>query len=102
MRVRIKEVREQKGIKQAELADRIDLSRPYLAQIESGQRNLTAARQEKIAKALDVSPIELIDFDAPSEDDEKLLLNAFRSMSEEQRANWIEMARVFSGAPKDD
>jgi transcriptional regulator with XRE-family HTH domain len=100
MRVKIKQVREEKNIKQAELADLINLSRPYLAQIESGQRNLTAARQEEIAKALGVSPIELIDFDAPSEDDEKLLVNAFRSMNEEQRANWIELAQVYLGSPK--
>nr|WP_268236023.1 helix-turn-helix transcriptional regulator [Cribrihabitans marinus] len=100
--MRIKEIRKRKGMSQEELAGLIDLSRPYLAQIESGARNLTAKKQEMIAAALEVDPVELVDFSAPDQDDEKMLLMAFRSLNPEQRKAWLGWAQVALGSDSQD
>lgn len=97
MRVRIAEVRSAMNLNQTELADRIGMSRAYLAQIEGGSRRLTTDNQMKIAQALGVDPAELVDFGAPDKADEELLVEAFRSMNKEQRAAWLDMARIFLG-----
>ncbi|MFC3118262.1 helix-turn-helix domain-containing protein [Jhaorihella thermophila] len=50
MKIKTKEVRIAKGVSQTELAKRTGLSRPYLSQLESGVRNLSARHQAKIAE----------------------------------------------------
>lgn len=48
------------GLTQAELARRAGLNRSYLAGVESGRRNTSARTIEKLARALDVSPADLL------------------------------------------
>lgn len=95
MRVKIAEARATLGITQEELANRIKVSRPYLAQLESGVRNLTAQRQRQIADALGVPPERLIDFDAPDVDEETKILLAFRNLSKAQRNQWLTWADLI-------
>ena len=57
---RIKELRNKKGISQEALAFRCKLHRTYISDIERGLRNVSIRNIEKIAKALAVSPVELI------------------------------------------
>lgn len=57
--LRIKEIREQKGISQKELAYTADLDRSYIASVESGKRNISIVNLEKIANALSVNLSEL-------------------------------------------
>lgn len=97
MKIRIREARDKKGWTQEELAKKVNLSRSYLAQIEAGTRHLTAKKQAAIAAALSVDPSELVDFTAPDKSDEDLLLEAFRSLTPEQRKSWLELARVAAG-----
>ncbi|WP_323785756.1 helix-turn-helix transcriptional regulator [Thalassovita sp.] len=97
MRIRIAEVRAAAGLTQAELAEKIGISRAYLAQIESGVRKLTTENQSNIALGLGVAPTELVDFDAPDKAEEGLLVEAFRSMNKEQRAAWLDIARITLG-----
>lgn len=98
MKIRIKELRTAEGISQEELARRLDMSRPYLAQIENGSRNLSTKRQAEIARALGVDATEIVDFDAPDKEDEEILLKAFRRLAPEQRQAWIQLARVALGS----
>jgi transcriptional regulator with XRE-family HTH domain len=58
---RIKQLREEKGIGQRDLALNADLDRSYIAGIESGQRNVSIVNIEKIAAALDVSLKDFFD-----------------------------------------
>ena len=95
MRVKIKEVRESKGMTQDCLAKKLAMSRPYLAQIEGETRNLTAKKQKQIADALGVDARELVDFSAPDREDEKLILNWFRGLSPAQRAEWLKMNKIL-------
>lgn len=58
---RIKQLREEKGIAQRDLALNADLDRSYIAGIESGQRNISIVNIAKIAQALDLSLKDFFD-----------------------------------------
>lgn len=53
--IRIKELREAKGLSQKDVAYAADLDRSYIASIENGARNVSCINIEKIAKALKIS-----------------------------------------------
>ena len=57
---RVRELRKEKELSQEELADKAGLHRTYIGMIERGEKNITLTNIEKIAKALDVSIIELM------------------------------------------
>lgn len=56
----IRRMRLKRGWSQEELADRCGLHRTYIGSVERGERNITLATLERIAKALDVLPQNLI------------------------------------------
>ena len=56
---RIKELRNQAGLTQMELAGRASLDRTYINSVENGRRNISITNIEKIAKALNVSIFDL-------------------------------------------
>jgi transcriptional regulator with XRE-family HTH domain len=56
----IKYYRSQLELTQEELARRAGVNRSYLAGIESGRRNTSARTIEKLARALGVSPADLL------------------------------------------
>jgi transcriptional regulator with XRE-family HTH domain len=53
---RIQKRRQELGITQEELADRLDLSRTHMGHIEQGRRSPSLEVLNKIAKALRTSP----------------------------------------------
>ena len=55
MGLRIKQLRAQADMTQDKLAYSIDLSRSYLAEIETGKRNVSMVNVERICKGLGVS-----------------------------------------------
>ncbi|WP_346296474.1 helix-turn-helix transcriptional regulator [Rhodopseudomonas sp. P1] len=52
--------RKQLGVSQEELADRSGLHRTYIGAIERGERNLTVASLEKLARALKCRVSDLV------------------------------------------
>ncbi len=56
----VKVWREHRGLKQSELAERLDVSKGYLSQIESGKKDGAVNLYRKISRALEVSLDELI------------------------------------------
>lgn len=53
-------LRERAGFSQEELAYRAGLHRTYIGSVERGHRNVSLRTIERIAKALDVAPVQLI------------------------------------------
>lgn len=59
---RVKELRNNMGISQEELADLAGLDRTYITSVECGRRNISIVNIEKLAKALKVSLSEFFTF----------------------------------------
>jgi transcriptional regulator with XRE-family HTH domain len=57
----VKKQREAKGLTQESLAEKADLDRTYLSDVERGTRNLGVKNVVRIAKALGVTPAKLMD-----------------------------------------
>ncbi len=56
----IKRIREEQKISQEELAFRCGLHRTYISDIERERRNVSIDNIEKIAKAFEINPEELL------------------------------------------
>jgi len=67
----IKRLREEKGIKQQEIAELINMHRSNYSKIENGQREISVAALDKIAQFFDITIDELIHMgdDLPQEVD---------------------------------
>ncbi|HCY49209.1 MAG TPA: transcriptional regulator [Clostridiales bacterium] len=59
---RVRELRNNLGISQEELADLAGLDRTYVTSVECGRRNISIVNIEKLAKALKVSLAEFFTF----------------------------------------
>lgn len=59
---KIQEIRKSKNLTQEVLAEKIDMDKPNLSNIECGKRFMTAETLEKLANALEVEEKELFDF----------------------------------------
>lgn len=57
--VRIKELRQEKGISQEKFAELADLDRTYISGIESGKRNVSIDVVSRIARVFGISISEL-------------------------------------------
>lgn len=56
----IRQIREMRGFKPDEFASKINISRPYLANIEAGRKPLTEILLARIAKELSVRQIVIV------------------------------------------
>jgi len=56
----IRAFRELRGVKPDELANKIDVSRSYLANIEAGRKKLQPIHAARIAKVLDVRQVSIL------------------------------------------
>lgn len=59
---RVKEIRNNLGISQEELAYRAELDRTYITSVECGKRNISIVNIEKLATALNVTLKDFFDF----------------------------------------
>ena len=59
--VRVRELRNQKGLSQEKLALAADIDRTYIASVESGKRNISIVNLEKLIIALDNSFAEFFE-----------------------------------------
>ena len=57
---KIQKLRKKQGLSQEELGFRADLHRTYIGSIERGKQNVSVDNIHKLAKALKVSPKELL------------------------------------------
>ena len=59
--LRIKDLHAEAGISQEKLAFEIGMARSYLAEVETGRRNVSIRNLEKIAAGLDISLSQLFE-----------------------------------------
>lgn len=59
---RVKELRNNLGISQEELADIAELDRTYITSVECGKRNISIVNVEKLSNALKVTLSEFFNF----------------------------------------
>lgn len=57
---KLKEIRENLGLSQAELADKAGISQPYVGAIEAGRKSPTLRTLQKLAAALGISVTDLL------------------------------------------
>lgn len=78
---RIKQLRKNLKITQAELAKQVGIAVSYMTMIENGDRDMDTTLMRKIAKALNVKPYELLPEEEQPEvltEEEKAILALFR------------------------
>ena len=56
----IKRIRLRRKMTQGDICRKLDMDRSYMSAIESGKKNITIAKLEELANALDVSADELL------------------------------------------
>lgn len=61
--IRVKELRDARKLSQDSLAYSINMSRSYLAEVETGKRNVSIQNIVRITEGLDVSVKEFFDSD---------------------------------------
>lgn len=60
--IRVRKLREAKGISQERLGSLANVHRTYIGMIERAEKNITLGNMEKIARALGVRVRDLVDF----------------------------------------
>ncbi|UZJ44458.1 helix-turn-helix domain-containing protein [Marinimicrobium sp. C6131] len=63
----VRRERRARGLSQEALADLADVHRTYIGMLERGEKNVTLSTLDRIASALGVSAISLLDASAPDE-----------------------------------
>ena len=56
----IKHIRTSKKMSQGDICRKLDMDRSYMSAIESGKKNITLAVLERLARALSVTPSDLL------------------------------------------
>lgn len=92
--IAIKRLRKLKGWNQSTLAEAAGLEQSTISKIERGWDGATIRSLTYIAQALEVPLFQL--FMDEAEDAEIKLLDVFRSLPEERRQGWLDMARAVS------
>lgn len=90
----LKEWRKYRGLTQDQLADRADLSKGFISNLESGGREYTQATLEQLAEALRCEPADLLMRD-PSKADS--LWSIYDALSPPERQQAVQLIRVITG-----
>lgn len=96
MLLRLKELRLSKGLTQSQLAEKAGLSQTYYNEIEKGKKQLNQNRLTALARALDVSPSEILVDDDNVE--RAHLMTLFDQLDPDQQALVRAMAESFLAA----
>lgn len=80
---RVSEVRKQRGLPRRVLSEMSGVSPRYLAQLESGEGNISILLLQRVAEALDVRIEALLADDAPPDHDVQRMATLFRQAPEE-------------------
>lgn len=99
---RIREIREDQGLSQEQLAERVGTAQSTISQLEQGERNPSYRTLRSLAKALGVSVSYLLG-EAEVEElspEEELLFREYRGLSDAARRQLREYARFLKQAKR--
>ena len=78
---RVRDLRKQAGLTQAQLADRVDVSHEFMSRLERGQKTPSLDTTDRIARSLGLSIRDLFDFEtAPPEGEREAILEGMRTL----------------------
>jgi repressor LexA len=96
---RIRRAREQLGLSQEELAERVSRDQRAISEYENGKRRLSVTDLPTFARVLDVPLMYFFEDDITARDLDRLLLDEFNSLpSPELQKYAIELLRLFRAA----
>lgn len=84
LNLRIRDIRQSRGLTIAQLAEKVGVSTPHMSEVERGKKNLNNHLMERISAALGVAPEDLIA--SPEKDVFGSLLSVVETLGEEDRA----------------
>lgn len=87
---RIKDLRQARELTLQELADLVGTSNQQISQLETGRRRINVDWLERLSKALECHPFELLYDGAIADDDSEIqLLSMYRLMTKEQKTQFL-------------
>ncbi len=89
MKLRLKELLQERGMKQVTLAERVGVEKGYVSELVAGKKIPSLGTLEKIADALGVEIIEL--FATDRSELEQALIERFRRLSPAQQRAWLQL-----------
>lgn len=90
---RIKDIREDRGLTQEQLAEKLCTSNQQIGRLENSERRLTWEWMQRIANALECHPMDLVDESSTSSNtEERKLLNTYRALPPQERKTVADMA----------
>ena len=97
MENRIKELRKAGGLPLKKLAELVGTSNQQISHLEKGRRRLTLEWMERIAKALNCQPADLLgNFSQIQDEKERAMLELFRGLSEEQKEAFLQATAALA------
>lgn len=96
MGLRIKELRQAKGLSQQLLAEMAGVSRSQLSEIENERKPANTLRLAAIARALDTTVEDLFDYGDKAESYRRVILDLMRLMDPEDRDALIRHAEALT------
>lgn len=101
---RIREIREQLGLSQAQLADKVGCSQTQIDRLEKGTRDLSDHWKRRLATAMGVAPWDLLPVDDQPPritPEEQAILELYRGLTDHERAQFRAVAHALA-KPGDD
>lgn len=101
---RIREMREDQGLNQSELAERVGTSQSTISQLEKGKRNPSYRTLQSVADALGVSVSYLLGEEELEElsEEEEAFFREYRGLSEDARRQLREYSAFLRQRTGDD
>ncbi|WP_143515661.1 helix-turn-helix domain-containing protein [Pseudooceanicola marinus] len=99
LKIRIRELRKERGLTLAALAGMVGISTPHLSDIERGKKNLNNHLIMRVAEALDVEPQKLIS--GPASSDFAEFSEKLEALSEADRARVLDFVNALLASRKD-
>ena len=98
MKNNVMTLRKLRGLSQTQLAELVGTSQPHISRIERGDDGITLGMFRDVATALGVSVADLFADDRA--ESERVVLEAFRQLSDERQQGWIDMAKAAIAEPR--